>query len=426
MGDKTVLRSATPQDMEKILNVIEKAFQIEKGSEKWKDKKNLILREVENWRILLENGRIIGAVHIGKSWLKIGKSKILKGDVGEVSILPEYQGKGYGSKLMENTIRWMKKEKYDISRLGGLVKFYSRFGYIRFPRRYVEFSVGNKIWVGASKIEEGEIPIPEEFVSKIRPFNPKRDFSSYIEIHNRFNQSYTGASIINQDFKLSQKSASISVVFEENGKISGYLFATQHPAEYSKTDSSVGEITIVDVGYEKEKPYVFESLIKYINNFAYRKGIKRITARIPFDPEIIEILSGIGIHFQCSETYGGKGANMLQIINLQSLFERLVPELEDRLKNSITSNWQGILEIKIKKDRVQLHIIQGKIKVVEDKEPTLSLSLKEIYLLKLVLGLLSFEEVKNILEEKIKLNSLEIALLNNLFPRKLVSSSNWG
>ncbi|MCD6407991.1 hypothetical protein J7L87_02960, partial [bacterium] len=103
-----------------------------------------------------------------------------------------------------------------------------------------------------------------------------------------------------------------------------------------------------------------------------------------------------------------------------------VPELEDRLKNSITSNWQGILEIKIKKDRVQLHIIQGKIKVVEDKEPTLSLSLKEIYLLKLVLGLLSFEEVKNVLDKKIRLNSLEIALLNNLFPRKLVSSSNWG
>ena len=104
MKNKTVFRSATQQDIEKILNVVEKAFRIEKGSDKWENMKNLIFKEPENWRVLLENGEIIGAAHIGKSWLKIGKSKILKGDVGEVSILPEYQGKGYGTKLMLSLI----------------------------------------------------------------------------------------------------------------------------------------------------------------------------------------------------------------------------------------------------------------------------------------------------------------------------------
>lgn len=423
---RIMIRTASKEDIKGILKVLEGAFKVKKESKKWKDWKRLVTEEPENWRVLLLNNQIIGAVHIGKDKLRVGKSAILKGDIGEVSILPEYQHKGYGTELMKDTVAWMRKERYDISRLGGLVKFYSRFGYIRFPRRYIEFSVGSKVKAGASLVEEGEIPLSNKFQSKIKPFNPKEDYSSYIKLYEEFNQVYNGSFIYTKREKITYPKCSpnfLNFVFKEEKEILGYLFAEQLEKEYSEFEA---EITIGDIGYKRDKPYIFESLIKYINNLACKKRIKRITARIPFDPQILEILSNIPIHFQCIETYGGKGSNMLQIINFHSLFERLTSELEDRLKNSVALSWQGILEMKIEKDKVQLYINKGKIKVVKNKKPNLSIFIKEVYLLKLILGILSFIEIKEILDKKMKFDSLEATLLNDLFLRKRAVSGNWG
>ena len=128
-----MIRTANREHTKEILKVLEETFKIKRESKEWKDWKRLVTEEPENWRVLLLNNQIIGAVHIGRDKLRIGRSTILKGDVGEVSILPKYQGEGYGTELMRDTVAWMRRKRYDISRLGGLARFYSRFGYIRFP-----------------------------------------------------------------------------------------------------------------------------------------------------------------------------------------------------------------------------------------------------------------------------------------------------
>ena len=200
------------------------------------------------------------------------------------------------------------------------------------------------------------------------------------------------------------------VVFEEDDKLSGYLFAHKYG----------------HLGYQRDKPYVLESLIKHVNNYAYENGIKKIEAKIPFDPEIMEILLRTGIVFHCIEAYPTRSVNMLQIVNLHSLFEHMIPELEDRLRTSLVGDWKGILEIGIEKDKVQLCINKGKIEIIRCQEPDWIFAVKEIYLLKLILGLLSFDEMPT--EQSVKIDSIKDTLLRTLFPRKMVTSGGeiWG
>ena len=171
MAEMTI-RFANKNDIEKIAHVQNCAYQYgwQKGSEDWQSAVDTASRLLPLWRVLLKDNEIIGAIQYGsrKSWLRIGKSKIAQGGIGEIGIMPEHQGKGYGTYLMKNTLEWMKTEEYDISRLtvrtlSLATNFYSRFGYLIFPKRYVEFHVENKL------------PIPEAFNPKIRPFNPPND-----------------------------------------------------------------------------------------------------------------------------------------------------------------------------------------------------------------------------------------------------------
>ncbi|MDD5598428.1 MAG: GNAT family N-acetyltransferase [Victivallaceae bacterium] len=429
MEKKIFFATATTQDSNAVSNILEQAFKVTPAKKTWLENQIKLFRNAPgDWRTMVVNERVIGTIHVRKNWLKIGKGKILKGDVGGVSILPEYHGKGYGTALMHDTIKWMKSENYDISRLGGLVEFYSRFGYLRFPRRYMEFFPGNKVCAGASVVEEGYLPLSLGDKSKIRPYDESKDFYDYLKLHNEFYELYNAfCPVVPPDRLLTSIPPSpnpLRVVFEEKGHILGYLFAGRHPAEYNKTDKTVGEITIEDIAYEKKHPEVLDSLLRYINNLACDQGLKTMTARIPFDPEIIDIISRLPVQFQCNETYGGKAANMLQIINLHSLFERLIPELEARLEESTARTWNGIIQIKLEKDKIQLLVSNGTIKVTDSEKPTLQLVIKEIGLLKLILGMYAFNEIT--VTSKPACKPLETALLRDLFPRQLLMSSNWG
>src|SRR3989339_244395 len=351
-GIEHMIRTATKRDVDSILKVLDKAFNVLRTKERETYLRNLVLKEIKYWRVLVLDGKLIGTVHLSASKFRIGKSVIIKMDPGEVAVLPEHHGKGYGTILMKDTMEWLKKANCDISRLGGLTEFYARFGYLRFPRRYIEFTVGKKVQAGAALVLEGELPLEKEIQAKIRQFNPKKDFSSYLKISKEFNDQYNATRIISKENAHPSENP-LHIVYEENGKILGYMFAIQMKEDFSEFEA---RITGNEVGYKKGKQNVFGHFVKYIYNYALRNKIERITVRVPFDPQIKNVLLKIPINFKLIEIYGGKSSNMLQIINIKSLFNRLIHELEERLKKSLASNWKGSFEINIGKDNVKFNI----------------------------------------------------------------------
>lgn len=80
--------------------------------------------------VLEENGKIIANIVYAKGTLVLddgGKRDILL--FGPVSVLPEYQGKGYGSKLINFTLDKAKQMGYPAVVITGNPTYYSKYGF---------------------------------------------------------------------------------------------------------------------------------------------------------------------------------------------------------------------------------------------------------------------------------------------------------
>ena len=196
-------RGGVADDAEAIFEVMEKSFRVEKNSDRWHSWYNLAIRDAERFRVLEHESRVIGVALIRHERLCIGSCEIVKGDVGEVSVLPEFQGKGYGSALMHDVVQWMRDNNYDISRLGGYSTFYRCFGYVPFPRRLVEFPI-EPANVGANIISiEERFRSPEGLPGKVRPYDASRDAVRRDELYQLFNRERSGSIV--RDFNPNAK-----------------------------------------------------------------------------------------------------------------------------------------------------------------------------------------------------------------------------
>lgn len=86
------------------------------------------LRGTEEWAVSLvaeEDGRIVG--HVLLSWARLeGRPVLLLGPIG---VLPERQGVGIGSALVEAALAWAEEQAEPLVALEGNPAYYSRFGF---------------------------------------------------------------------------------------------------------------------------------------------------------------------------------------------------------------------------------------------------------------------------------------------------------
>jgi hypothetical protein len=117
---------------------------------------------------------------------------------------------------------------------------------------------------------------------------------------------------------------------------------------------------------------------------------------------------------------------MLQIINLRSLFQKMLPEFERRLGQSPMRQWSGSIGIECQKGEVCLGVNCGRIGIEPDRKPDFQITVPEPMLLKLVLGLISFRNC-NIQQKTLSATSIPVnSLLNELFPEIVTASGDWG
>lgn len=125
------IRKETKNDYKEVYDVIKTAFETAEHSDGNEQDLVVALRKSESFipelsLVAVNENRIIGHVLFTK--IKIGNSTELA--LAPLAVLPEYQRKGIGTRLIEEGHKIAKQLNYSYSIVLGSNKYYPRLGYI--------------------------------------------------------------------------------------------------------------------------------------------------------------------------------------------------------------------------------------------------------------------------------------------------------
>lgn len=418
------IRQGTPADSQGILEVIMDAYEIAEDSLRWPRARAMADNLPHEFRVMIRDGRVAAVVHVADTWIQVGDCAVLKGDVGHVGVRPELQGRGLGTAMMRDVVRWMRESGYHMSRLGGLMRFYQRFGYEPFLRRFVEFEVPEFSHTRGRVPALQAHPEPSGFEGVLRPYDEARDWRARHEIRYAFYHGRSGAERVPAEAQAPGSPTPpdpdlMRWVYELAAEVRGYLFAVISPLE-ARGDETC--ISVSDFGYRPDCPQAAGLLLKRLLARAAHVAPARITSRLPFDEPLTEALQAGGVEFRRIELHQAVAGNMIQVLNLRALLEAIAPELEERLARSPVAGWTGGIELALPAERCSLALAGGKVMVGEAGAADLRLEMTQAQFVKALLGINAFAE----LPCSRGLEAGELAGVSALFPRTQTGSGPWG
>jgi putative acetyltransferase len=120
-----------------------------------------------------ENGELIGHILFSPVTLGNENTSILIAGLAPMAVVPEYQNKGIGSRLIEEGLRRCKEAGYDAVVVLGHPDYYPRFGFV--PS--VNFGI------------KSEYDVPDEvFMAQELNEGTLADYSGTVRYHDLFNQ----------------------------------------------------------------------------------------------------------------------------------------------------------------------------------------------------------------------------------------------
>ncbi|QDU62432.1 hypothetical protein Pan216_32990 [Planctomycetes bacterium Pan216] len=414
-------RWARATDGPAVLEVLTSAFHLLRESAKWQQARELVSRELFRFRLMIRDGRVIGSACVSRHGLRIGRSRIELAYLGQVSVLPEHQRQGLGSKLMIDLVDSLREEGYDLARLSGLVRFYRRFGWVPFPRRFVEFPLRH-LQAGTVEMTLADVLQPNDpAFQRVRQYNPAADGEACKALMRSFNEGRTGSLAEWSQAPMSPFTPELGepwpLVYEDDEAIRGYLASHMFGADIN---DFVASVNLQEVALDLETPEAVGTLFRYVLWHAHLRGARRVTARLPWDERLFRILADNGLLFEKVELFNAATGNMLHLFDPRRLLEKISAELADRW-NASHGGQTSAFTLRI--DGTNLGIELGEtVRVTPDdvEGPTLSLGHQQF--LTLVLGLAPAASV---------LTGLEIApdlrrVMEVLFPVQPTATGTWG
>ena len=276
---------------------------------------------LENMRIIREDGRLVSHLGISESEIAIYGCKTKIGGIGAVCTHPEYRKRGFASLLLEDGIKKMDKDGIDIALVSGERNLYIRAGCLEVGRVHKFRIFGNdlksfdteKVEVFSYQEENLENIVQVYQKEAVRFFRSLEDFKRILT---------TGAAM--------DREAEILTV-HKGDEFLGYL-AIQTPGG-KEGEKRIGQV----VEYSGTR----EAIMDAVRCVFERYSLQELTFNVPFhDSEFIYLLSQKNL-ISLSESIPG----LVKIINLSRLMDRLGSYIEERLgrkkRDSLKFEQQG-------------------------------------------------------------------------------------
>jgi GNAT superfamily N-acetyltransferase len=289
---------------------------------------------LENMRIILVDGRPVSHLGIHEGEMIFYGHRIKVGSIGSVCTYPEYRGRGYATRLLEDAIQKLEADGVDIMLVSGDRDLYRRAGCAPASRMY-NFRIGkDDLMRFADRDPIKLVPYGEEHVGCI--------IEAYQREPVRFHRSL-------EDFRRMLISGSdrnigaeTSVILSDTGFL-GYL-AVQPPV-----DAKVGNV----IEYAGAR-YAIADAMKHVFDMYDLDGLN---IYVPFyDKELIYLFRRKGIRSMPVNMPG----YTVKIINFVGLMEKLRPYIEERLGRRAE-----LLKFDREGDRCYIHLDRETL-IVED------------------------------------------------------------
>lgn len=263
----------------------------------------------EYTRVCSVGGRLVSAVQICERRIRVGNTILLMGGIGNVGTDPDFRGKGYSTQLLRDSIGAMESAGMDFSVLyTGIHSFYERLGWRAIP---YTFNTG--------RLKKS---LDDMQSYRLRPCNWDEDIDAVISIYDDFNKSRSGTAIRSREYwmqwiKARSGNGSSFLIADGVDGISGYI-QCNHDAE---------NIWLREIGYRPKDYATAERLVNGAILDAHSKGVRLFWCYLPNEPDID---GAVYSNAESAEERHASGG-MYRIINIESMLNRLQPELSERL-----------------------------------------------------------------------------------------------
>lgn len=295
----------------------------------------------EHVRIAIYRGKIVSALRITTDTIRIGEARLKMGGIGWVSTAGHFRNKGIASKLIQNSVQYMKANSYHISMLFGIPNFYHRFGFATTLSEY---------YVNITTKEALSIQSVPYKVRKIKP----ADILLLRKIHEGGEEDIA-CSIIRTQAHFAVKWREWQhgrTVMDMNGKILGYFL----PKKNGGDKLLIQEIGSSDI--ETSKP-----VLHAIGKHAEKEKLGKIQITVPPCHPSMRLLIN---HYSIHEThYKRNEGGMMAVINEEETLECMIPEWEKLIQQKTFLRQDDEVTILISGVPYCVHFHKGSISIIK-------------------------------------------------------------
>ena len=343
--------------------------------------------DLNNTRACFLDEKVVSVVQIFRRPMRIGGCVVQMGGVGNVSTRPEYRRAGYSSSVLRDSVQYMRAAGCDLSVLfTGIQSHYAKEGWVMPPTYRTCLTLPEKLEDSSNAV--------------IQQCDLVRDAHKLREIYDSFNATRTGTIVRSVEYwnnrpKWREYEPSLFWIARQAGDIVAYL----------KCDRWF----IREMGFLPNHESATIALFNHFFNQAKAERVNSIEAVVP------SVCRRLFDHIGCTVERIEKYHTMVRIINLESLFTKLLITFETRLNDSRLSRWNGSIRIRCESDSLTLSVKGGKIEVSKETGiQRINPAVSQTQLLNLLFGNMTPSQIA--FANGLAMDESEIGLLGALFP----------
>ncbi|MCE2413130.1 GNAT family N-acetyltransferase [Candidatus Poribacteria bacterium] len=358
-------------------------------------------------RVVVVNDTVVSTLRVWERRLRIGASLVTMGGIGGVCTHPKYQGVGYASALMRDTIDYMRMTGCDIGALFTIIPegFYRRLGWTSLPLH--GFVMPCNLITNAGSSSEWEIST----------FNRVADLDAVARLYDLSSAQQSGTITRTRAYwdmaPCHIRGVFPTVVARRNGHIGGYLNYEIYDSGLQTAATKTAEVR--EIGYVPNNAGVLEALVSHFLTVCAAQAVEKIEGTFsPHHPFVERLTAG------CNGALTPKTDTkmMLYAVNLPVLLRRLVVGWESRIDDAEETFPPLTLKLPaLNNQQVALrHNADGTLQIVpEDADAVdLGVDLTEADFWQLLFGEIGWEQVSS----EASVSSEVSTFLKTLFPKR--------